>query len=513
MKRPITSPSCAVFTSSETITLMPSRALARLERARDLVVVGDRDRAQAAALCGVEQHVDRRRAVRRVVGVHVQVAVDEVARRQSLARSRAVGRRPDGGGRSRAGRRPRPRRPRRSQPSCGRCGSGSGGAAPTQQLAIRDTSRASCAASTSASPGSNSSPSVAVAQHLLVDGDARRDRNALRRRSPSGAVVARGATPADAAHSTSARASSDSSGSRRGPDSRTRSRSAPAEPRGTRHAARATRPSRATARSSGRRRSARRKSRSAARSSSATNAISHGPSRSRAPGRKRSRSTPGRHDVVVAREEARDQAARDVEGGHARVEAAEEQLDEPARDLRREHALGGRVEAPDVQRARVAQRGGRRRWARTARARARSRAARARAACRSCGVASSGSETRPPRRARRGEASASARAPAPRPARTATRDRAAAARISRRDSRTCAREPLGRQHEHAVPALREPVRDALDVLVDLPRRPPRVGRHLRDRKRPVGARTVRRRGMLRAAVRLPTADSTPRASS
>ena len=35
-----------------------------LERAGDLVVVGDRDRSQAAALRGVQQHVDRRRAVR-----------------------------------------------------------------------------------------------------------------------------------------------------------------------------------------------------------------------------------------------------------------------------------------------------------------------------------------------------------------------------------------------------------------------------------------------------------------
>ena len=44
--------------------LDPLRALARLERARDLVVVGDRDRAQAALLRRLEQHVHRRRAIR-----------------------------------------------------------------------------------------------------------------------------------------------------------------------------------------------------------------------------------------------------------------------------------------------------------------------------------------------------------------------------------------------------------------------------------------------------------------
>ena len=46
--------------------------------------------------------------------------------------------------------------------------------------------------------------------------------------------------------------------------------------------------------------------------------------------------------------------------GDPRVEPPEEHLDEPARDLRREHPLGRRVERADVQRARVAQRGGRR---------------------------------------------------------------------------------------------------------------------------------------------------------
>ena len=90
MKSPITSPSWAVLTSSETITLIPFARVARLVGAGDLVVVGDRDRAEPAALGRVEQHVDRRRAVRRVVGVHVQVAEDEVAARPSALAHRRL---------------------------------------------------------------------------------------------------------------------------------------------------------------------------------------------------------------------------------------------------------------------------------------------------------------------------------------------------------------------------------------------------------------------------------------
>ena len=67
--------------------LDPVRPLARLERAGDLVVVGHRDRAEAARLGGLEQLVDRRRAVVRVVRVHVQVDGDQLAlRRAACAR-------------------------------------------------------------------------------------------------------------------------------------------------------------------------------------------------------------------------------------------------------------------------------------------------------------------------------------------------------------------------------------------------------------------------------------------
>ena len=52
---------------------------ARVEGAGDLVVVGHRDRAEAGVARAGEQHLDRRRAVARVVGVHVQVDVDQPA--------------------------------------------------------------------------------------------------------------------------------------------------------------------------------------------------------------------------------------------------------------------------------------------------------------------------------------------------------------------------------------------------------------------------------------------------
>ena len=77
--RPMTSPWSAVLTSSPTMTLTPNSAALRAggQRAGDLVVVGDGDRAEARVAGGGQQHLDRRRAVVRVVGVHVQVDVDQ----------------------------------------------------------------------------------------------------------------------------------------------------------------------------------------------------------------------------------------------------------------------------------------------------------------------------------------------------------------------------------------------------------------------------------------------------
>ena len=50
---------------------------ARLERSGDLVVVGDRDRPEVAVAGRLEQDLDRRRAIGRVVGVHVEVDLDQ----------------------------------------------------------------------------------------------------------------------------------------------------------------------------------------------------------------------------------------------------------------------------------------------------------------------------------------------------------------------------------------------------------------------------------------------------
>ena len=73
--------------------LDPVRALGCLERPRDLVVVRDRDRPEPGGLGRLEQHVHRRGAVVRVVGVHVEVDVDVVARRKPLADRRLAVRR------------------------------------------------------------------------------------------------------------------------------------------------------------------------------------------------------------------------------------------------------------------------------------------------------------------------------------------------------------------------------------------------------------------------------------
>ena len=70
--------------------------LARLQRAGDLVVVGDRDRAEAAVAGGLQQHLDRGRAVGRVVGVHVQVDLDQLAAASRARTSGSPGGRGDG---------------------------------------------------------------------------------------------------------------------------------------------------------------------------------------------------------------------------------------------------------------------------------------------------------------------------------------------------------------------------------------------------------------------------------
>ena len=113
-------------------------------------------------------------------------------------------------------------------------------------------------------------------------------------------------------------------------------------------------------------------------------------------------------------------------------------------------------------------------------------------------LASSGSDTRPPRRAGATQRLHRREHPHLARLRTATRDRGRPTRISRRDSRTWAREPLARQHQHAVPALREPVGERARRTRSPRAAPPT------DRGSPARSRAASRRrshgGMLRARL-------------
>ena len=369
MKRPITSPWSAVFTSSATITLMPS-AGARAPRARPRPRCGrsPRSRPARAALAVVEQHVDRGRAVGRVVGVHVEVDVDVVARLAALSDRRPCRRR--AGARRSPGRAPRTRRRRRSS---------------------RARSRSATARSWKRRRSGSSSISRVELRgervHVLrarTAGPARRPLAPRRTRAGewppaprpwrarAAPAPARADAPLDAATATSAVATYWASR----PVGGAHEANAVAQPARQRHRRlgrrwRATTPSPARAASAAARRSARRNMRSAPRSSSAE--------------KKMSTSSPplgalalhqvhaGADHAVLAGEEALHQVARGRVAHGAPVEAAEEQLHHPARHLRGEDPLGGRVEAcPRSASASGAARRPRR-SARTARARARSR--------------------------------------------------------------------------------------------------------------------------------------------
>ena len=186
----------------------------------------------------------------------------------------------------------------------------------------------------------------------------------------------------------------------------------------------------------------------------------------------------GLDDAVVAGEVALDEVARGAEAGRAAVEAPEQQRDDPARDLRREEALGGRVEAADVQRARVAQRG--RGGAR------RERLVHVHEV--ELGVLEQILE-----RARDVERQRHRAAAAERQALADGQHRGAAGGIEERvgvagqrlDARAALADQLARlgggDHHHAVPAGAELVREPLDVAVDLVVLLPRPRRDLGDR--------------------------------
>ena len=158
-----------------------------------------------------------------------------------------------------------------------------------------------------------------------------------------------GATPSEAATSTSAPASAASASSTK------RTRSSRSARSGVEEDGPRSEWMTASQRSAGsRRRSERRKSRRAPRSSCSTKAMRTGASSSRS-GRG-SGSAPGATIRVLAREEAPQQVGGRSEGRGPRVEAPEDELHDLARDLGGDDALGGRVEGADVERARVAQR-------------------------------------------------------------------------------------------------------------------------------------------------------------
>ena len=93
MNRPITSPSPAVLTSSPTITFTPARRPpARCASSAPEISLWSVTAIAPEALLarGREQHLDRRRAVAGVVGVHVQVDVDQRPRRQPLRERRVA---------------------------------------------------------------------------------------------------------------------------------------------------------------------------------------------------------------------------------------------------------------------------------------------------------------------------------------------------------------------------------------------------------------------------------------
>ena len=304
----------------------PSRA----PRARPRPRCGRSRRSRRARLLGgLEQRVHRGRAVVRVVGVHVQVHVDEVAPRSRL-RTAAL---PFGcgGARRRPRRGPRTRRRPGSTParrarrrSGSRSRSASAGVA-TQPLELRRQRHRVARL--------EQQPELALVEHLLVLGEARGHRHgAPGQRAQQ--QLGGGAVPVEAATAMV--------GARRGaaPPSRRRGRrSARGRAAGAERRRRPAPPDRAARRSpasrarSGSLRSARRNSRSAPRSSSAENTISGGPSAAlRAAGQVGA----GPDHPVGAGEEALHHVARGGEAGGAPVEAPEQPLHERTRHLGRD---------------------------------------------------------------------------------------------------------------------------------------------------------------------------------
>ncbi len=325
--------------------------LARLERAGDLVVIGDGDRAQALLARGRQQHLDRRGAVAAVVRVHVQVDVDERAVAQAPAHGRVAA--------------PvvAPRRDARVDllQLARHATPGQPGAHGRARLAERRAQRG-----VAHDPPERRRERVGVAHleqeaallvagHLLVGGqpaghrnDARADGPQHQARRRDGALGGRyqdvgagqqiGLGPPSRLGEAHAPAQLLAQrGARRGP--------ACAEDRRLPFQRRVHAPQRAHEEAQG----------------GTLLLVDEGDPDGAAVRRRGALERVGarQHDAVVAGEEAAHEVARGGEARQPRVEAPEDELDDLARDLRGDDALGRRVERPDVQRSRVAQRGAR----------------------------------------------------------------------------------------------------------------------------------------------------------
>ena len=306
-------------------------------------MVGDRDRAEADVAGGREQHVDRGRAVVGVVGVHVQIDLDQLVARDPRA---DLGLRVRGRGAARPGARRSPRPGRR--PCSTRAPPG------PRRRARRGSSRRRRRGQPLELGGEHvdvadleERAEVAVAQHLLVDRHARGERHGAgaeraHEHAGRGDLAERGGDDDVGAGRTRASSSSTictrwrrlerSVGTRAGlgVDDRLPRELLRQQPQRAQE-----QPQRA-----------------------ALLAVGERDPHRRAVGLRDPRlgGHAGPQQLVGGGEEALQQLGGGLVARGAGVHAAEEQLDELARDLGAQHPLGGRVEGADVERAAVPQR-------------------------------------------------------------------------------------------------------------------------------------------------------------
>ena len=406
-----------------------------------------------------------------------------------------------GGGRTAAGRSPRPgRRPRPSRGPRPRPARASSPRRPGSAI-----SRSSWPARVIGVAGREQQPALAVAGQLLVERQAARrpgpspDASALRT-SPGAGRGPAGGDADDVGARDQLLGRRLARARRRGPGRAAAARPGPRPPSGSQTAA-------SQSSSSGRRRSARRKSRSAPRSSSRQKAIRTGRSsapcrvgarlpgppalrpRGRLPARP-ARRCPGRSAPSAPSRRGSSPCARRAGRRRSRPAAAPPGWRACARSARgscRRSASANGAARP------------RRRWARTGRGRGRCRARPRRAAPRAARLRSSGhrraraaaaraaSAGPMPTRQHRRAAVAAARSPS-RSRRTAPPAARAQPRITRRDSRTAARELAGAATTTRCPRSASSAETRATNSFTSCARPPRMGAHLGDREALAGHR-------------------------